>query len=270
MTSTHDLSIDTDLVRKRFVSWARGEPDREWDGLTALDRLAPGLAPRPIRRETDDGAPVVVMSRVPGEPLGGERVTAAQTRALATSLQRLFAATPDAGLPEREFGPTVIRSQVRGWAAETYDLNACQQPETVRRALTTLREWLDEDDPEHDRVVDRVLARGDGNLANVLWDGETCRFVDFEEFGVSDLTYELADVVEHASSRLQGLLDVPDLLSRFDLSPARQRRLTVHRQLLAGFWLVMLLPANGGFHRNPAGSTELQADHLLALLGRNR
>lgn len=34
---------------------------------------------------------------------------------------------------------------------------------------------------------------------NVLWDGSTCRFIDFEEFGVSDLAYEIADLLEHAS-----------------------------------------------------------------------
>jgi len=29
----------------------------------------------------------------------------------------------------------------------------------------------------------------------------------------------------------------------------------------------MLLPGNGGFRRNPPGTTEAQATHLLALLG---
>ena len=34
----------------------------------------------------------------------------------------------------------------------------------------------------------------------------------------------------------------------------------------ASFWLTMLLPGNGGFRRNPPGTAEAQATHLLALL----
>ena len=37
-------------------------------------------------------------------------------------------------------------------------------------------------------------------------------------------------------------------------------------RLVAAFWLVMLLPGNPGFRRNPVGSTEHQAMHILALL----
>ena len=101
----------------------------------------------------------------------------------------------------------------------------------------------------------------------MIWDGATCRLVDFEEFGRSDLAYEVADVVEHASSRLDRHLDADALLARLALTDAQRARLAVHRRLLASFWLVMLLPGNRGFDRNPPGSTEDQARHLLALLG---
>jgi Ser/Thr protein kinase RdoA (MazF antagonist) len=129
-----------------------------------------------------------------------------------------------------------------------------------------VREWLTADDPAHDRVTDAVPALGDGNLANVLWDGTTCRLVDFEEFGVSDLAYEVADLVEHASSRLGRLVDVDSLIDALGLDAAQRSRLAAYRQLLATFWLVMLLPGNGGFTRNPAGSTEDQARHVIAML----
>ena len=65
-THTHDLTFTESEVRKRYVSWDRGEADREWACLTLLAEHAPGLAPKPLRRETDDGAPVVVMERLPG------------------------------------------------------------------------------------------------------------------------------------------------------------------------------------------------------------
>jgi len=101
----------------------------------------------------------------------------------------------------------------------------------------------------------------------VLWDGRRCRLIDWEEYGASDLAYEVADVVEHASSRLQRRLDVPGLLGRLDLDEAQRERVEHHRPLFASFWLAMLLPGNGGWHRNPAGSTEDQARHLLGLVG---
>ena len=159
-----------------------------------------------------------------------------------------------------------MRSTVREWAAESYDLTGCQDASLVGRALDQARSWLAADVPELDRVTDPVLALGDGNLANVLWDGEACRFVDFEEFGTSDVAYEVADLVEHASSRLGRLLDVEALLERLHLDGDQQVRLREFRRILATFWLVMLLPDNRGFDRNPAGSTEHQARHVLALL----
>jgi hypothetical protein len=91
-----------------------------------------------------------------------------------------------------------------------------------------------------------------------------CRLIDWEEYGASDLAYEVADVVEHASSRLTRCLDVGDLLADLGLDEPQRERVEQYRRLLACF--MMLLPGNGGFARNPAGSTEDQARHLLALL----
>jgi thiamine kinase-like enzyme len=110
-------------------------------------------------------------------------------------------------------------------------------------------------------------VRSSCNLDNVLWDGEACRLVDFEEFGVSDIAYELADVLEHASSRLGRRYVDPDaLISTIGLTAVQLDRLASYRALMASFWLVMLLPGNGGFTRNPPGSTEDQAAHMLTLI----
>ncbi len=258
--------MDADVVRKRFVSWSDGEADREWAGLVALARHAPGLAPAPISREVEGDAPVVVMSRVPGVPLGREPLTPAQVQALTTALRRLFSAPADLESAERAFGPSVMRPFVRAWACEDYDLGECRDPALVAKALDLARDWLVPDDPDHDRVTDAVLAVGDGNLANVLWDGTTCRLIDFEDFGTSDISYELADIVEHASSRLRRLLDVDSFLGGLHLDADQQARLAAFRQLMATFWLVMMLPGNGGFKRNPAESTEDQAQHVITIL----
>lgn len=259
-------------MRKHYVSWDAGEPDREWAGLAVLSKHAPGLAPQPLRRETCAGAPAVVMTRLSGEALGDAPLSAAQLRGLATALKRLHAvpvqAVLAAGLDERTHGPSTFRAWVREWAAEDVDLGGCRDPSLVHDALLVARCWLGSPTSAPDQVVDPVLAIADGNLANVLWDGQVCRLVDFEDCGLSDPAYELADLVEHASSRLTGLLDIDALMGYFDLTSEQRARWTAYCGLFAAFWLVMLLPGNPGFRRNPVGSTEHQAMHMLALLDR--
>ena len=101
----------------------------------------------------------------------------------------------------------------------------------------------------------------------MLWDGSRVRLIDFEGFGVGDLAFEVADLVEHISSRLRGLRDPDAVIVGFELSPARLERVAAYRIVLATFWLLMLLPSNPGHGLNPEGSAELQAVHLLDLLG---
>lgn len=76
-------------------------------------------------------------------------------------------------------------------------------------------------------------------------DGGVCQLVDFEDCGLSD---------------------VEALLTEVSLTAAQQARCAAYRKLFATSWLVMLLPGNPGFRRNPVGSTEDQALHVLDLL----
>jgi len=57
----------------------------------------------------------------------------------------------------------------------------------------------------------------------------------------------LADHAEHIAGRLPPVYDLPPALGR----------------LLADY----AAPGNGGFRRNPPGTTEAQARHLVAMLG---
>lgn len=265
MVHTHDITVTGDVVRKRYVSWDEGEPEREWAALQLLAREAPGLAPEPMGRESQGGHPVVVMSRLPGEPLSGG-ITPAQHRALVDALRRLFAVPVPGDLDERANGPEWMRSRSKltAWLEEDLDVTACLEPALVMTATIRATEWLDS--VRLPELVDRVVAVGDGNLDNVLWDGEVCRLIDWEEYGASDLAYEVADVIEHASSRLTRSLDVEGLLADLGLDEPQRERVEQYRPLFACFWLMMLLPGNGGFARNPPGSTEDQARHVLALL----
>ncbi len=269
-TQTHDLTFSDTEVHKRYVSWDRGEADREWACLVLLAEHAPGVAPTPLRRETVDGGPVVVMERLPGEPLGGSPLTPAQTTSLGQALRRMYdvplEAAHAAELGERTYGPTTHAGMVAEWLSDSYDLAQCRDPETVQRAVDAALTWLV--DPDHlPEPHLSVMGISDLNPANVLWDGETCRLVDFEDGGLTDLAYELADHVEHIAGRLTGVFDVGALVAAVGLSVDERRRMAAYRPLWAAFWLAMLLPGNGGFRRNPPGTTEAQATHLMSMIG---
>jgi thiamine kinase-like enzyme len=101
----------------------------------------------------------------------------------------------------------------------------------------------------------------------VLWDGRAVRLVDFEDGCLSDPAYELADHVEHIGSRLPGVYHARALADVVGLDDEDRARMAAYRPLWAAFWLAMLLPGNGGWRRNPPGTTEQQAAHFMALAG---
>ncbi|UJP11160.1 aminoglycoside phosphotransferase family protein [Microbacterium sp. KUDC0406] len=266
ITHTHDLTFSETEVRKRFTSWDEGEPDREWMCLLLLAQHAPELAPRPLRRETAEGDPVIVMERLPGTPLETGALTTRQTAALGAALRRLFDVPFDdaraTGIGERRLGPSTLRPHLIGWAAAPHDLSALHEPRLGERALSGAREFLATSPTPAFELS--VIGIADLNPANVLWDGSVCRLVDFEDGGLSDPAFELADHVEHLAGR--GVYDADALIRAVSLSTAERERLSEWRTHWAVFWLIMLLPGNGGFRRNPPGTTEQQAERVLRML----
>ena len=101
----------------------------------------------------------------------------------------------------------------------------------------------------------------------MLWDGRVCRLVDFEDAGRSDRAFEVADLVEHVSSRLPRLLVPEHLFDALGLDARQRDRVAALRPLYAAFWLLMLLPGNPADRRNPPGSLADQARHVVRLLG---
>jgi Ser/Thr protein kinase RdoA (MazF antagonist) len=268
-TQTHDLTFTATEVHKRYVSWDRGEADREWACLTLLAEHAHGVAPRPLRQEVSDGGPVIVMERLHGRPLGDAPLTPDQTASLGHALRRLYAVPVEAihaaGVGERLNGPTTHARAVTEGLSEPHDLTECRDPALVREAVDADSMWLA---PPTSLPEPRLMTLGiaDLNPANVLWDGTTCRLVDFEDAGLTDPAYELADHVEHLAGRLTGVFDTRALVQAVGFSDQDRMRLRAYRPLWAAFWMVMLLPGNRGFRRNPPGTTEAQATHLLSLL----
>ena len=269
-TSTHGVAIGATEVRKAFVADHEEQAEREWAALTLLAEHAPGLAPRPLRRE-DGATPVIVMERLPGRPLAPRPLTPGQTQALGASLRRLYDVPVElvrqAGIGPRRYGAAEHAQVMVEWLADEHDLDECRDPGLVGEALGLARAYVAAPpvpEPRH-----TALGIADLNPANVLWDGRTVRLVDFEDGGLSDPAYELADHVEHLGSRLPGVYDVDALPRAAGLDDDARERMEAYRPLWAAFWLAMLLPGNGGWRRNPRGTTEDQAAHFMALVARD-
>ncbi len=266
--TTHFLEVRGEVVVKRFQSYARGEPRREWQALRMLARYAPGLAPAPVHAALDARPPVVVMSRLPGNAMGTRPLSAGEVAAVAASIRRLHRAAPPGVLDATEpmpFGPVTAVARVRAMAAA---LRVPEDPDT-RRALRCASAWLERGQVERAaaRGGTAVYGHGDANLANYLHDGGTVRLVDFEDSGRSDRAWELAIFTEHLSVHGHGQVPAELALSHFGTGTAERARIREYRRLLATFWLLMLLPGGPSHRRNPPGRFQHQAVRLLELLG---
>lgn len=267
-TSTDGLTLGEREVRKEFVADHEWEAEREWACLTLLAEHAPGLAPRPLRRE-DGKTPVIVMERIPGDPLAPRPLATGQTRALGAALRRMYdvpvQAVREAGIGPRRYGAAEHPQVLVEWLADDHDLGECRDPGLVAEALDAARAFVADPPVPEPRLT--ALGIADLNPANALWDGRDVRLVDFEDGGLSDPAYELADHVEHLASRLPGVYDARALADAVGLDAEERERVGAYRPLFAAFWLAMLLPGNGGWRRNPPGTTEAQAEHFMALVG---
>ena len=274
-STTHHVEISGDRVVKTFTSWDRGEHRREWRGLSLLHEYAPGLGPAPISADLEAQPPSIVMSRVPGEPLGTRRMTPEQTDALAVALDRMHGAVPADALAEADPQDTpssidsLLRRMLAACATPTEDGGA--KP-VVREAFEAARRVI-----ESSGWVERgarlgdprpVFGMNDGNLANFLWDAETgsVRVIDFESAGRNDRAFELADLAEHISLWLGAQTDADDVLACLELTAAERARIRLYRPAFAALWLLRLLPDGGSSRRNPPGTLEAQAARLLDLV----
>ena len=191
---THELSVGA-TVLKTFRSYGRGEHRREWQALVLLNRYVPGLAPRPLTADLAAHPPSITMSRLPGVPLGGRRLTTSELAGLAAAMDRLHAAVPAGDLEAvgpSHAHPSVLLPRVRDLlAGHPGDPGEPLTTAAVRAA----RRWLSGADAERVRSAAAsapVLGREDHNLPNFMHDGTNSRLVDFEDAGRSDRATEWA------------------------------------------------------------------------------
>jgi hypothetical protein len=247
------VSINEQVLTKRYVSWSRDEHLSEWAALQLVSAATHDLVPTPLHLEVDP--PSVTMSLLPGVPLNGS-LTVAELDGLEVALRELWSVPAD-GL--RQLAPA---SPERVLARVKEAVTCWQGGGIVAEAHALALEWLACPAPEQFSTpyADPVVGHGDPNLSNYLWDGSRVRIVDFEDGGRSDVAVELANLVEHLSARDT---DWAEFVTRFPVDPAR---FAAARCVWATFWLTLLRPGGPSARRNPAGTAEKQAERLITLL----
>ncbi len=267
---THSLEFGDDVVIKRYASWGRGEPQREWAALALLAEHAPGLAPAPVEPALDAHPPMIVMTRLPGYVLRGQHATDEQVTAMAAALTQLHKAIPTRvveAVAPAPWGPIAAVDKYRAWADKRPNLG---EDPIVQQAYQAGTAWLASTDPDKltTNPYPPVLGLADGNHANYLWDGdEGCvRLIDWEDSGSNDRAFELGEVAEHIS-RVDGDMDVERLLALIDLAPGEWERVVGFRRLVALGWMLQLGPDGPATPHNPVGTLERLAERVLQLLG---
>jgi Phosphotransferase enzyme family len=252
MPQTHSVSINEQVLTKRYVSWSRGEHHSEWAALQLVSAATDDLVPTPLHLEVDP--PSVTMSLLPGSPLSGS-LTAAELDGLEGALRELWSVPAD-GL--RQLAPASSEDLARVKESVT----SWQGVGIVAEAHALALEWLAGPEPEQflTPYAEPIVGHGDPNLSNYLWDGSRVRIIDFEDAGRSDLAVELANLVEHLSARAT---DWAEFVTRFPVDPGR---FAAARCVWATFWLTLLRPGGPAAQRNPAGAAEKQAARLITLL----
>jgi Ser/Thr protein kinase RdoA (MazF antagonist) len=266
---TQRVSVDPEreVVVKRYLLHARGEPAREWRALRLLAEHAPGLAPEPLRADLSGAQPVVEMSLLPGQPLGGAPLAQEQEAALARALGQLWQSVPVdrvIAVPGEYGNEAQLIHEVSELASDRPELG---RDPLVQAAYAAGLDWLTwavsvTGDPAGRMPV---FGQGDADLANFLWDGARIRIVDFEDSGLSDRAFELAVLVEHISAWFGAGLDADQFCDMLDLTLAERVRLADCRRLAALHWLLLLQPGSAESERNPPYTLARQADRLLAL-----
>ena len=144
---THTISLEDDgLLRKRYKSWSRREPQHEWAALHVVSAATRDLVPRPVAADLEGDPPWVSMTTLPGRSLDGS-LSAAQLDGLAAALQELWSVPAD-GL--RQLAPA--------------------SPADLHRVHDSLLTW------RGSGVVDRARARAADWLAGPLTGQQPARY----------------------------------------------------------------------------------------------
>lgn len=185
---------DTRRCVKLYTSTVNDPDWREYQALCLVAAHCPDRAPTPIAHVPAPVLPAVVTEWTPGIPLNDRPLTPDEITALTDCLVTIHDLDTTAVPPAATSPPWLAVSGVR---AMLTDLST--DDPIVERAVHEATAWIGCRDAE--RIAQLQCSswgRGDPNLENVLVDSSGhALVVDLEMAGVTNVTLEVADMIEH-------------------------------------------------------------------------
>jgi Ser/Thr protein kinase RdoA (MazF antagonist) len=246
---------------KVFRSWDRGEPDREWALLNALEPT--GVAPRPVWRTPEGVRPAVLTSWVDGVALSGRHdLTVEQIDRIthAHSQVHNIAVPVDVAIN----GGTSVIDRILGWWSDLGRMATELEPSRALENYLADPPFASTATAQAAAASETAcLVRGDTNLANYLHTDSELRMIDFEDGGVGTVAFELADMIEHFANGSVVEATWQALINAADADPAL---VGAARCVVAEFWLALTIRRNyRGLTMRPAISANEQLNHVLEL-----
>jgi aminoglycoside phosphotransferase (APT) family kinase protein len=190
-------SADADLAVKWTLRDERDRAGREYAALALLERTGLALAPRALLLDRERyRLPVVVQTWLAGEVLVGPPHSDDDWRALVGHLAAFHTAT--AAQPLHTLAGAVITASSGQEGKALVARHAAQlpleaQPPELRRLLASFEAWTPQDWP----MSPHALCRTDPNWRNLLRRPGAWASVDWENSGVGDPAFDLADLLTH-------------------------------------------------------------------------
>lgn len=253
---------DTQRCVKLYRSTVNDPDRREYQALCHIAAHCPDRAPTPIAHFPAPVLPAVVTQWAPGVPLDDRPLTLDEITALTDCLATIHDLDTSAVPPAVTSPPLVAVSGVR---AMLTDLST--DDPIVEQALHEATAWTGSRDAELiAQLPVSSWGRGDPNLENVLVDPSGhALVVDLEMAGVTNVTFEVADMIEHLRSHRVAWQAWAPLIDR--LIPAKDRPVfAACRRLQSTYWLAMLIGNPRARQINGTKRQTVQAERVLTIL----
>ena len=224
---------------------------REVGGMFVVADNAPGRAPLPHHWHSSPAW--LLCDWLPGHALGNRQLTDHQITELALATKDVSALTPEnTGEPLWDIDWPIVA--LVEWQRERHQELLDRGDQASSEAASLVGDWLASDDPalflEASDFL--VFTRGDQNLANAMWDGDTIRFIDFEYCGWNDLPRDLSLLTEHIQSYMTPIDAWETYIDQFSLTKRQRQRTLAGRRRQALSWLTKECLNPGALHSWPA------------------
>jgi Ser/Thr protein kinase RdoA (MazF antagonist) len=246
---------------KLYRSTADDPDRREYQALCLIAGQCRDRAPTPIAHFPAPVLPAVVTEWTPGVGLNDRPLTPDEITALTDCLATIHD-LDTADVPAITGPPQGAVSRVRTMLADL----STDDP-IVERALDEAAAWIGSADAELvAQLPCSAWGRGDPNLENVLVDASGhALVVDLENAGVTNVTFEVADMIEHLRSHCVASQDWAPLIDRLVAEKDRPA-FAACRRLASMFWLAMLIGNPRAREINGTARQTVQAERVLTIL----